>query len=332
MGAIQDGLLAVDGTISMPDFDLGMPDLNIEMPTIPNIDIYSEHFAEWSAEMARQQKDYLADVAGHLPDVGGALDPITGLEILPGYDPPPLNIGIATAEMAQAAKDFLAKQADAIDNIVGGAANMMGVGDNSSGSWIFNWSMPDMSDSSNFDWKVEGFHALEMDIMGLKISVDNIFTMAVWADVAWRVYISTRLVIKYWFRSSEAIPALDMRRSTLQQGVMVTGTASMLELLCSFVARFSPVRLCMSYILSPYSAAAFGGLGVLSATELRIPMAATFPTVRRPSASDLLTSGTPVHVDSYKIGSFVLGTLKRNILMVSMVSLVCCVWARSTPN
>ena len=104
---------------------------------------------------------------------------------------------------------------------------MMGVGDNSSGSWIFNWSMSDMTDSSNFDWKVEGFHALEMDIMGLKISIDNIFTMAVWADVAWRVYISTRLVIKYWFRSSEAIPALDMRRSTLQQGVMVTGTASM---------------------------------------------------------------------------------------------------------
>ena len=47
--------------------------------------------------MARKQKDYLADVAGHLPDVGGALDPITGLEILPGYDPPPLNIGNATS-------------------------------------------------------------------------------------------------------------------------------------------------------------------------------------------------------------------------------------------
>ena len=97
MGAIQDGLLAVDGTISMPDFDLSMPDLDIDMPAIPNIDIYSEDFAEWSAEMARKQKDYLADVAGHLPDVGGALDPITGLEILPGYDPPPLNIGNATS-------------------------------------------------------------------------------------------------------------------------------------------------------------------------------------------------------------------------------------------
>jgi len=262
---MQQVMSGIDPNFNLPDFNLpGIPNINIPLPDMNlDMDVYTAEFAAWSAEMARAQKEYLADAMGGLPDISGALDPITGLEILPGYDPPPLNIANATAEMAQAAEDFLAKQASAIDNIVGGAANMMGIGDNSSGSWIFNWSMSDMTDSSNFDWKVEGFHALEMDIMGLKISIDNIFTMAVWADVVWRVYISTRLVIKYWFRSSEAIPPLDLRRATLQQGVMLTGAASVFELACSFIARFNPVRLCMSYILSPYSAAAFGGFLML---------------------------------------------------------------------
>ena len=122
--------------------------MNTDMDTDMNLDmdVYTAEFAAWSAEMARAQKEYLADAMGGLPDISGALDPITGLEILPGYDPPPLNIANATAEMAQAAEDFLAKQASAIDNIVGGAANMMGIGDNSSGSWVFNWSMSDMTD------------------------------------------------------------------------------------------------------------------------------------------------------------------------------------------
>ena len=206
----------IDPHIHLPSMDV--PDVHlpeVHLPPLPSIDELRVELASYTARQQVEAQGYLSDVRGTTDEWESELKRYTGGVggLLDDFTPPPFNTSAARTVMEGESARFLHEQRQALSafatqsTLSREANSTHGLGNESLSA--LGGGMSGWLERSGL--RYEPLASTNVDIDYLSLAVGHLAWLATACDCTWRVWLSVRLVLKYWSKASVGLPVLDLR-------------------------------------------------------------------------------------------------------------------------